>query len=205
MELDPILMPKSEIYKILTGAVVPRPIAWVSTLSALGVVNAAPFSAFAIVSVLPPMILVSCAREYGEKKHTADNIEKSGCFVVNIVNEMLLVPMHKSSARFPDGVSETETLDIRVEPSSQVRSWRITDSPISLECRLHQIFELGVEQTQSFIGEIVRFHVADSIMVDGKIDQRLLGPIGRIGGPNYVKMGETVRLEGAKYPANSAP
>lgn len=198
MEIDPTGMDRQSVYKLLTGSVVPRPIAWVSTISETGCINAAPFSAFAIVSVVPPMVLISCAQPEGVKNDTARNIEATHCFVVNIVTEKLLDLMHATSARYPSDVSETTALDIATHPSSAIVAPRILESPISLECKLKHTMEFGDQKSQSFVGEVVRLHIRESVYLNGGIDQERLRPVGRIGGPVYARLGEFVRLAAAK-------
>jgi flavin reductase (DIM6/NTAB) family NADH-FMN oxidoreductase RutF len=194
MDIDPTGLAREAIYKLLTGAVVPRPIAWVTTVSPAGVVNAAPFSAFAIVSVMPPMLLISCARPTGVQNDTARNIEATGCFCVNVVTEAMLETMHATSAHYPPQVSETEALGIAVAPCHAIGAPRIAAAPINMECRLRHVHEFGAERSQSFVGEVVRFHIAASVYDNGRFDQTRLKPVGRIGGPIYARLGELVKL-----------
>lgn len=198
MEIDPAGLPRDAVYKLLTGSVVPRPIAWVTTVSKNGVVNAAPFSAFVIVSVNPPMLLISSARPNGVQNDTAVNIEATDCFCVNVVTEAMLEAMHATSARYPPQTSETEALGIAVSACHVIAAPRITEAPISMECRLRHVHEFGAERSQSFVGEVVRFHIADAVYDDGRIDQTRLKPVGRIGGPIYARLGELVKLRPAR-------
>ena len=192
MEIDATVLPEEAVYKLMIGSVVPRPIAWVTTISPEGVVNAAPFSAYTMVCMRPPTVIVNCARRDGVSKDTARNAEATGDFVLNVVSENLVAPMHQTSAFYPPGVSETKTLEIPVTPSRRVRSPRITAAPISLECRLREILEFGDDRDQNLVGEVIRFHIADQIYSDGKIDQTKLRPLARLGGPLYAKLGEFI-------------
>lgn len=199
MEIDPSGLARDAVYKLLTGSVVPRPIAWVTTVSAKGVVNAAPFSAYVTVSVVPPMLLVSCGRPDGVQNDTARNIEATGCFCVNVVTEAMLDVMHATAAHYPPEVSETDALGIAVRPSKLIAAPRIAESPINMECRLRHVHEFGCERSQSFVGEIVCFHVADAVYENGRINQARLRPVGRIGGPFYARLGELVKAAGVAH------
>lgn len=194
MEIDATTLSEEAAYKLMIGSVVPRPIAWLTTISPDGIVNAAPFSAYTMICIRPPTVLVNCARRDGISKDTARNAEASGDFVLNVVSEDLAGVMHRTSAAYPAGVSETEALGIAVAPSRLVRPPRIAAAPISLECRLRQILEIGHDRDQNLIGEVVMFHIADAIYAGGKIDQKKLRPLARLGGPLYAKLGEFISL-----------
>jgi flavin reductase (DIM6/NTAB) family NADH-FMN oxidoreductase RutF len=181
-------------YKLLIGSVVPRAIAWITTLSAAGHVNAAPFSGFTFVSNKPPMIAVSIGRRKDALKDTAANIQREREFVVNIADMAMLNALHRSSFEFPEGVSEVEQLDLRLVPSREIRTPRLEAAPVNMECRLHDVVEFGDDRMQLFIGEIRRFHVRDELCKDGKIDSVKLDPIARLGGPTYAKLGEIITL-----------
>jgi flavin reductase (DIM6/NTAB) family NADH-FMN oxidoreductase RutF len=194
MEIDATTLSEEAAYKLMIGSVVPRPIAWLTTISPDGIVNAAPFSAYTMICIRPPTVLVNCARRDGASKDTARNAEASGDFVLNVVSEDLAGVMHQTSAVYPAGVSETDALGIAVAPSRLVRPPRIAAAPISLECRLRQILEIGHDRDQNLIGEVVMFHIADAIYAGGKIDQAKLRPLARLGGPLYAKLGEFISM-----------
>jgi flavin reductase (DIM6/NTAB) family NADH-FMN oxidoreductase RutF len=187
--IDPKDLSRQDIYKIMSGTVVPRPIAWITTISTEGVVNAAPFSAYTIISQDPPLILFQADAANGEKD-TIANIRATGEFVVNATTAATLEKMHSSSAPLPRSVSEPEVFDIELAASDVVRVPRVLSSPIALECRTYQMFDIGNEPHTVVIGEVVFFQVAESVYRDGKIDQKELDPIGRIGGPYYARLGE---------------
>jgi flavin reductase (DIM6/NTAB) family NADH-FMN oxidoreductase RutF len=194
MEIDATTLSEEAAYKLMIGSVVPRPIAWLTTISPDGVVNAAPFSAYTMICIRPPTVLVNCARRDGISKDTARNAEASGDFVLNVVSEHLADLMHRTSAAYPAGTSETDALGIAVAPCRLVRPPRIACAPISLECRLRQILEIGHDHDQNLIGEVVMFHIADEIYAAGKIDQTKLRPLARLGGPLYAKLGEFITM-----------
>jgi flavin reductase (DIM6/NTAB) family NADH-FMN oxidoreductase RutF len=195
-------MPTEALYKLLTGSVAPRPIAWVTTVSPAGLPNAAPFSAFTLVCNQPPMLLVNAGRIGGVQKDTARNIEATGCFTVNVVTAPLLATMNESSAFYPPDVAEPDVLGIELIKGDLVASPRIAASPVSMECRLHRVLEFGVEGSQSFVGEVLAWHIDDAIYSNGKIDQRKLNPVGRIGGAVYTTLGELIPMPAPYLPTN---
>jgi flavin reductase (DIM6/NTAB) family NADH-FMN oxidoreductase RutF len=185
-------------YKLLVGIVVPRPIAWITTLSPSGGVNAAPFSCYTFVCNDPPMLAINIGRRDGALKDTARNIAASGEFVVNIVSEELIAPMHASSADCAAEISEVESLGLATAASREIRPPRLSASPISLECRLDRVLELGRFRNGLVLGEILRFHVADALYRDGKIDSEQLRPLARLAGRKYAALGEIITMPGAK-------
>lgn len=183
------------IYKLLTGIVVPRPIAWVTTLIPGGGVNLAPFSAFTFVSNKPPMLGINVGRKAGVLKDTGNNIHASGEFVVNIPDESMIEPVHLSAVEHPPEVSEAELLGLAVAPSTAIRTPRLAQAPISMECRLHRAVAFGDTGSEFMVGEVLAFHIRDGLCVNGKIDTARLRPICRLGGPNYATLGEIVSMQ----------
>ena len=181
-------------YKLITGIVVPRPIAWVTTRSEGGHVNLAPFSAFTFVSNKPPMVGINVGRKAGKMKDTARNIHATGEFVVNIADETMIEHVHLSAIEHAPDVSEVEELGLATVPSQVIATPRLADAPISLECRLHRSVAFGDTGSEFMVGEIVVFHVRDGLLENGKIDTAKLNPICRIGGPRYAKLGEIVTM-----------
>lgn len=194
MQVSTSGMPTEALYKLLTGSIVPRPIAWVTTVSLAGVVNAAPFSAYTWVSNQPPLLLISVGR-VDRQKDTLRNIIDTGCFVVNMARRAQLEQMNATSAAYPSGTSETAILGIDTLPSSKVAAPRIATSPVSMECRLDRIIEFGMEGSQAIIGQVLMWHIDDELYSNGKIDQQHLGPIGRIGGGVYAEIRNLVPME----------
>jgi flavin reductase (DIM6/NTAB) family NADH-FMN oxidoreductase RutF len=181
-------------YKLMTGIVVPRPIAWVTTRSPQGVVNLAPFSAFTFVSNRPPMVGINVGRKAGELKDTGRNIHATREFVVNIADETMIEAVHMSAIEHAPDVSEVEELGLATAACVDVAVPRLAAVPVSLECRLHRAIPFGEGGSEFLVGEIVRFHVRDGLLVNGKIDTRSLRPICRIAGPNYATLGEIVTM-----------
>jgi len=183
------------MYKLLTGIVVPRPIAWVTTLSPGGGVNLAPFSAFTFVSNKPPMVGINVGRKAGVMKDTGNNIHATGEFVVNIPDETMIEPVHLSAVEYPPEVSEAELLGLPVAPSTHIRTPRLADAPISMECRFHRAITFGDTGSEFMVGEVIAFHIRDGLCVNGKIDTAKLRPICRLGGPNYALLGEIITMK----------
>ncbi len=204
MQVDPASLAAEESYKLITGIVVPRPIAWVSTLSAGGVVNLAPFSAFTFVSPKPPMLAISVGRKGRIYKDTAHNILSNEEFVVHIADSTLMNEVHESSAEFPSDVSEIEQLKLETLASEKVGPPRVARAPIAMECRFRQCLEFGETRSRLIVGEIVLFHIRDDLLRNGKIATEALDPIARIAGPNYARLGEIYTLKSVFQTSKSA-
>ncbi|MBI3524839.1 MAG: flavin reductase family protein [Betaproteobacteria bacterium] len=199
MEIDAAGLTMVQAYKLMTGIVVPRPIAWVTTLSKTGVVNLAPFSAFSFVSHDPPMVAISIGLKKGVIKDTGRNILDTGEFVVNIADQPLLQALHASATEFPPDVSEIEILGLETRDSVTVKPPRIAAAPVSLECVLHDCIEFGREPNRLMIGEVQRFYIRDGLVKDGKITTSELNPIARLGGPIYATLGEIITMPRMDY------
>ncbi len=188
-DLDP-----QQAYKLLTGIVVPRPIAWICTRSQAGVLNVAPFSAFTFVSNKPPMVGVNIGRKAGVMKDTGNNILASGEYVVHIADQSLLQAVHESSEEHPPEVSEVDLLGLQTLPSECIAVPRLAAPPVAMECRLHQAIPFGVTGSLFVVGEVLAFHIRDGLAGDFKIDTMALDPICRLGGPNYATLGKVTTL-----------
>jgi flavin reductase (DIM6/NTAB) family NADH-FMN oxidoreductase RutF len=183
-------------YRLLSGIVVPRPIAWITTLSKSGVINLAPFSCFTFVSNQPPLLGINIGRKAGRHKDTGANIHALGEFVVNIGDASQLADIHDSSAEHAPDVSEVELLGLAVLPSQTVSVPRLASVPVSMECQLERVISFGETGAEFFVGEVTVFHFREGLLKDGKIDTRALNPVCRIGGPNYATLGEILTLHG---------
>jgi flavin reductase (DIM6/NTAB) family NADH-FMN oxidoreductase RutF len=186
------------IYKLLIGAIVPRPIAFVSTLSPEGIPNLAPFSFFTAVSANPPVICFSPMRRRGSLPHkdTLHNITITREFVVNIVSEEFAQQMNITSAEFPPEVDEFEAAGLTPIPSDLVKPPRVKESHVHMECRLYLLVEVGGEDGSGnlVLGEVLRFHVDDQYFDDFKIDPDQLRAIGRMGGATYTRTTDRFEL-----------
>jgi flavin reductase (DIM6/NTAB) family NADH-FMN oxidoreductase RutF len=188
---------RTDMYKLLIGSVVPRPIAWVSTVDAEGRCNLAPFSFFQAICPDPPTVIVSVGRRAnGERKDTALNALATGEFVVNIVDLALAEAMNATSADFPYGMDEFEMAGLATTPSQRVRPPRVAEAPIALECRLSQSLPVGrgPDDYLLLFGEVLALYVRDDLYENGRINHALLQPVGRLAGNQYSKPGEIFDL-----------
>ncbi|MCX7319761.1 MAG: flavin reductase family protein [Hyphomicrobiales bacterium] len=195
MKIDPAELGAEKAYRLLTGIVVPRPIAWVTSLSPGGAVNLAPFSAFTFVSPKPPMLAISVGRKAGVYKDTARNILAREEYVIHIADSPLLSAVHDSSAEHPPEVSEVDMLGLETIASDHIAVPRLAAAPIAMECRFRQCLEFGETRSRLIVGEVVAFHIRDGLLVNDKIETESLDPIARIAGPRYARLGEIVTLK----------
>jgi flavin reductase (DIM6/NTAB) family NADH-FMN oxidoreductase RutF len=184
-----------QTYKLLTGVVVPRPIAWITTRSAAGVVNLAPFSAFTFVSTKPPLLGVNIGRKAGVRKDTAVNILAQGEFVVHIAHAPLVEPLHASAVEHPPEVSEVDLLGLKTSPSTHLKVPRLQAAPVAMECRFHSATPFGDTGAEFFVGEVLCWHVRDGLLTQGKVDSFELDPLCRLGGPWYATLGERLHQQ----------
>ena len=194
MDIDPDDLDGAACYRLLVGIVVPRPIAWVTSMDSQGRVNAAPFSCYTFVCKAPPMVAIVVGRREQRLKDTSNNIHGGSDFVVNAVTDDIAEPMHETSADYPAGASEVEALALDLVPSRAVRTPGIAISPIHMECRLHRIELFGRERDELIVGEVVHFNIDDRLIADRRIDIEAYQPLARLGGPNYAKLGERMRM-----------
>ncbi len=198
MTIDPSQQSAANNYKLLTNIVVPRPIAWITSLNAGGVVNLAPFSFFNAMGSDPLYVAVSVGlRDSGAPKDTAANIEIQREFVVNFVTEDLLGAMNVSAAEFPPDRSELDAARLNAAPALRVRAPRVAEAQASLECKLFQSLALGTNTL--FIAEVVMFHVADRLL-GPRMHVNGFAPIGRLGSPSvYCRTTDRIELPRISY------
>lgn len=200
VEFNPIDVPQRDLYKLLIGAVVPRPIAWVSTISPDGVPNLAPFSFFNGVASNPPSLVfsVSYRESTHQPKDTLANLQASSDFVVNMVTEPLATAMNITAGEYPPEVDEFQRAGLTPIPSIQVSAPRVAESPVQFECRLNQIVPIGEGpgSARLVIGTIVYIHIADAIYREPyKIDITAYQPIGRLAGSSYTRVNDLFELQ----------
>lgn len=195
-----------ERYKLLISFVLPRPIAWITTIGPTGVVNAAPFSFFNVFGEDPPLIMVAInKRPDGRLKDTWNNIHRDKEFVVNLTDEPLARAMHDSSGDFPPNVGEPDYLGLKLAPSVAIRPPRLADAPWALECRTWQVINVK-DDRQLIIGEGVHFHVRDELW-DPKAMRVLMDkyhPIGRMFADRYCRTDDRVLFPAAEGPKKVA-
>lgn len=188
--LDATTMDTATAYRLLVGAVVPRPVAWITTRSKGGVVNAAPFSSYNYLAHSPPMVGVNIGSREGQLKDTARNIVETGEFVVNVATFEAMELMHGCAAEYPPETSEVEALGIDLIPSERIAPPRIKISPIQMECKLERAITLGRGLNTLYIGEVQVFHLSSSVFDGRYVDSVKMRPIARLGGPLYAELGE---------------
>jgi flavin reductase (DIM6/NTAB) family NADH-FMN oxidoreductase RutF len=201
LSIDPTSISERENYKFLIGSIIPRPIAFVTTLSEEGVLNGAPFSYFNIVSSNPPMISLSIQRSQGKQKDTARNILKNNEFVVHIVDEQNVEKINKTAATLPQNQSEIEIAGLTSVESVRISVPGVKEAKVRLECVLEQSLELGGVNSPGcdfIIGRVVQYHIEDDIYAKGRIDPRGLAAVSRLAGANYAKIGELFEIERPK-------
>jgi flavin reductase (DIM6/NTAB) family NADH-FMN oxidoreductase RutF len=207
LTLNPADCDLKQIYKLLVGIVVPRPIALVSTMDRNGVANLAPFSAFCQVGVHPPAVLFCPAlRAPGEagpaallpdmRKDTLRNVEETGEFVVNTVNEAIAAAVNETAAEVPANVDEFQLAGLTPIASEVVRPWRVAESPAQMECKLLQVVYVSRAPGAGVVvlGEVVRFHVRQDLFDDFRIDPAGLDAVGRMAGNTWVRTRDRIEL-----------
>jgi flavin reductase (DIM6/NTAB) family NADH-FMN oxidoreductase RutF len=185
---DPETTERATVHALINGLVYPRPIAWVSTLSASGQPNLAPFSFFNAFSFAPPTLAIGPGSRGGVNKDTLQNIRETGEFVVSVVTEDLARLVNATSAEFGPDVNEWEAIGITGADSVAVRPRRVAASPAAFECRMLQIVDLGSPETPTnslVLGRVLRIHVDDSVWDGQRPRSEVLRLVGRMGGNEW--------------------
>jgi len=199
MRLDFTTLSPRDVYAWMVGTILPRPIAWVSTISADGRTNLAPFSFFQGVCSNPPTLMfVPVNTRDGSKKDTTRNIEAVPEFVVNLVSFALAEQMNATAALLPYGESEFEKFGVAVSPSERVRPPRVATAPVAFECTLDRVVNIGEGALAAHVtfGRILVAHVSDAVLgADGKPDPAKLDLVGRLGGELYARTTERFAIK----------
>jgi flavin reductase (DIM6/NTAB) family NADH-FMN oxidoreductase RutF len=179
--------------------IVPRPIGWITTISAAGIVNLAPFSFFNAVAEAPPMVMFAPngRKPDGAQKDSRVNVESTGEFVLNLATHALREQMNATSASLPAGTDEMRSAGLTPVPSQQVKPPRVAESPVHLECRYQQTVLLPSTAEGSnaiIIGEVVGIHIRDDLIKDGRVDIVSVQPIARLGYSEYAVVGDKFRM-----------
>jgi flavin reductase (DIM6/NTAB) family NADH-FMN oxidoreductase RutF len=189
MHFDPAELSPRDAYRLMISCIIPRPIAFVTTLSREGISNLAPFSFFNGVTSDPPVISIAVAtKRDGSKKDTWRNIEETGEFVVNVVVPELMDAVIIGAKELPHNVSELDLAGLQTLPSTKVKPPRLAGSPIHLECTLLKIVE--VEGTALILGRVAMVHAKDEIVEGGRVDPRRLTFVGRMGDDLYCRVND---------------
>jgi flavin reductase (DIM6/NTAB) family NADH-FMN oxidoreductase RutF len=186
-------------YHLLTSIAAPRPIAWVSTISAAGAPNLAPFSFYNAVAGFPPTVMFSVSYRVTRAprvKDTLRNVQEVGEFVTHVVDEALSEAMILTSADLPPGTNEFEIAALRAVPSIDVKPPRIAAAPVAMECLVTQIIPVEGATNVMVLGRVLRFHVREDLLrPNGLVDTMRMKPVTRLGGPvEYSKIGELIHL-----------
>jgi flavin reductase (DIM6/NTAB) family NADH-FMN oxidoreductase RutF len=190
MEIDPKDRSPLEIYQLMTSCIIPRPVAWISTCSRDGVLNLAPFSYFMGVGSRPPMLAVCIGQRTGRPKDSAQNIRDTRQFVVNMTPRALAEKMVQTSGDYGPNIDEFEAAGLTPVPSVNVKPPGVAESPLRMECELHDIVKPGENPIDLILGEVVHFSLDDKIVRDGLVDAQLLDPVSRLGKNEYAALGE---------------
>jgi flavin reductase (DIM6/NTAB) family NADH-FMN oxidoreductase RutF len=189
-----------ERYKVLTSFILPRPIAWVTSLGPTGVVNAAPFSFFNAFCEDPPLCMFAANRKPdGEDKDTFLNIQRTGEFVVNLADEPLAKAMHESSGDFPPEIGEPEYLGLKLAPSTSIAVPRLADTPWAMECKLWKLIDVN-DDRRLIMGEGIHFHIRDELWDPEtmRVHMERYHPIGRMFADRYCRTDDRVVFPAAE-------
>lgn len=191
MIVDPASTDYLNVYKLLIGAVVPRPIAFVSTISPEGALNVAPFSFFTVASSHPPVLVFTVGNRATRdpRKDTLRNITTAREFVVNVVSEEFAEKMNLCSGDYPPEVDEFQVAGLTPVRSDLVKPPRVAESHINMECRLLYTIQMSnlINGGNLVLGEVVRFHIDDAYISNYRIDAGKLRAIGRMAGSSYTR------------------
>jgi flavin reductase (DIM6/NTAB) family NADH-FMN oxidoreductase RutF len=202
LTIDPAERPPQEVYKLMTGIIVPRPVALVSTVDREGVANLAPFSFFCGVGSAPPTLLFCPVLRVGEganrtaRKDTLRNVEETGEFVVNVVSEAMAAAANATAADVPPEVDEFQLSGLTAVPGALVRPPRVAESPAQMECKLLQVIYTSHKPGGGVIvlGEVVRFHVRAELVDNFRVDPAGLDAVGRMAGNTWVRTRDRLEL-----------
>lgn len=184
-----------DAYRLLVSTVIPRPIAWISSMGSNGLTNLAPFSFFNAVGNSPPTIMISINQRKGKVKDTLRNVKETGEFVVHMADEKLSEKMVRTSGDWSYGTSEFEQAELEAIPSDHVKPPRLKDAAVSMEVKATQIIPVEGTTSTLVIGHVICFHIRENLLREnGLVDPKLLKPIARLGGIEYSTIGEVFSM-----------
>lgn len=188
-------LPPRDAYRLLLSTVVPRPIAWVSTVGKDGTLNLAPFSFFNAVAGNPPTVMFSVGQRRGQTKDTLRNARETGEFVVNIVDESLAERMNQTSGEWHYEIDEFAMAGLTPAPSLAVRPPRVAAAAVAMEAKVTQIVPVEGSTSTMVLGRILRYHLREGLLrPNGLVDAALLRPIARLGGDEYITIGNVFSM-----------
>lgn len=193
--IDPAAAGPGQFYHLLNAVIAPRPISWIATLASNGTANLAPHSFTTVFGNEPPIVgFVSIG-----VKDTVRNARSGGAFVYHIAGDDLVERINRTAADFPPDVSEFDWAGLTRTPSDLIAVPRVAEAPVALECRLVDVIQLAGQPNYLVLGEVLRAHVAERIMANGRVDPALLRPAGRLAGSQYARLGELFHLKRPTY------
>lgn len=199
LSFDPKQISERQNYQLLIGTVIPRPIAFVTSIGEEGTINGAPFSYFNIISSNPPLISLAIQRKNGQLKDTANNIKRNKEFVVHIVDDENVKQINQTAASLPSNKSELDQANLTHVKSKKISTPGIKEAKVRFECTLEEALELGEEGSVGvdlLIGRIVQYHISEDIYQQNhRIDHNTLQAVSRLAGQNYAKIGPVFELE----------
>jgi len=192
-------LPPRDAYRLMLSVVAPRPIAWVSSVGADGTLNLAPFSFFNGVGGTPPTVMFSVGQRKGQIKDTLRNVQETGEFVVNLVNEALAEAMNQTAGEWSYEVNEFEIAGLSAAASVDVHPPRVAEAPVAMEAKVTQIVPVLGTTSTMVLGRILRYHVRDDLLrPEGLVDATLLRPLARLGGDEYATVGKVFTMKRPK-------
>jgi flavin reductase (DIM6/NTAB) family NADH-FMN oxidoreductase RutF len=201
-DLDPETVSSRDFYAVLNAVVVPRPIAWVSSLSADGVLNLAPHSFFTVACVRPPMVQFTSVG----RKDSLNNVEATGEFVVNFAAESLFEQVNATATNFPPEISEFAAVGLTTEPAATVAVPRVAESPVAIECGLHTTLELG--DSTVVIGRVRHIAIDEAVLDGDHPEITKLRPLARLGKDEWSTLGQIrsiTRIRHTDWPGHFTP
>ena len=201
-DLDPETISSRDFYAVLNAVVVPRPIAWVSSLSANGVLNLAPHSFFTVACVRPPMVQFTSVG----RKDSLNNVEATGEFVVNFAAEPLFEQVNATATNFPPEISEFAAVGLTTEPAATVAVPRVAESPVAIECGLHTTLELG--DSTVVIGRVRHIAIDEAVLDGDHPEITKLRPLARLGKDEWSTLGQIrsiTRIRHTDWPGHFTP
>jgi flavin reductase (DIM6/NTAB) family NADH-FMN oxidoreductase RutF len=195
ISIDPTTLTGRDSYRLLISAIVPRPIAWVSTVGSDGSLNLAPYSFFNAVSGEPPTVMFSVGQRRGQPKDTLRNIEATGECVINLADRALAEQMVKTAGEWDYDVNEFEMAELETAPSEVVQPPRVAAAPLALEAKLAQIVPVPESHNTIVLARVVRFHIREGLLLPkGTVDPVKFDPVTRLGSADYATLGEILTI-----------